>query len=66
MRISIELVVGLCVGLGIGWLIDKSLGTKPWFMLGLMFLGLAAGVLNVHRIAKDIQRRSTGADEGKG
>jgi len=66
MRISIELVVGLCVGLGIGWLIDRSLGTKPWFMLVFMFVGLAAGVLNVWRMGKEIERRNAEADKGKG
>jgi ATP synthase protein I len=54
---SIELVVGICVGLGLGWLIDRQMGTKPWFMLILMFLGLAAGILNVVRLSKDVQRR---------
>ncbi len=61
MRISIELVVGLCVGLGIGWLIDRSLGTKPWFMLGFMFLGLGAGIFNVARLARQIERGSAEA-----
>jgi ATP synthase protein I len=56
-RMSIELVVGICVGLGLGWLVDTQMGTKPWFMIGFMFLGLAAGVLNVVRMSKDIQRR---------
>jgi ATP synthase protein I len=56
-RMSIELVVGMCVGLGLGWLIDAQMGTKPLFMLILMFLGLAAGIFNVVRLSKDIQRR---------
>ncbi|MGH6893113.1 MAG: AtpZ/AtpI family protein [Dongiaceae bacterium] len=56
-RMSIELVVGICVGLGIGWLIDRLMGTKPWFMLVFMFLGLAAGIFNVVRLSKDVQRR---------
>ena len=56
-RMSIELVVGICVGLGLGWLIDTQMGTKPWFMLILMFLGLVAGILNVVRLSKDVQRR---------
>jgi ATP synthase protein I len=56
-RMSIELVVGICVGLGLGWLIDSQMGTKPWFMLILMFLGLVAGVFNVVRLSKDVQRR---------
>jgi ATP synthase protein I len=56
-RMSIELVVGICLGLGLGWLIDKQMGTKPWFMLILMFVGLAAAILNVVRMSKDLQRR---------
>jgi ATP synthase protein I len=56
-RMSIELVVGMCVGLGLGWLIDAQMGTKPLFMLILMFLGLAAGIFNVVRLSKDVQRR---------
>ena len=56
-RMSIELVVGICAGLGLGWLIDRQMGTKPWFMLILMFVGLAAGILNVVRLSKDVQRR---------
>ncbi len=56
-RMSIELVVGICVGLGLGWLIDTQMGTKPWFMLVFMFLGLAAGIFNVVRLSRDMQRR---------
>jgi ATP synthase protein I len=56
-RMSIELVVGICVGLGLGWLIDWVMGTRPWFMIGLMFLGLVAAIFNVVRLSKDVQRR---------
>lgn len=56
-RMSIELVVGICAGLGLGWLIDWWMGTKPWFMLILMFAGLAAGIFNIVRLSKDVQRR---------
>jgi ATP synthase protein I len=56
-RMSIELVVGICAGLGLGWLVDTQMGTKPWFMLVFMFVGLAAGIFNVVRLSKDIQRR---------
>lgn len=56
-RMSIELVVGICVGLGLGWLVDSQMGTKPLFLLIFMFLGLAAGIFNVVRLSKDVQRR---------
>jgi len=56
-RKSIELVVGICAGLGLGWLVDTQMGTKPWFMIGFMFLGLVAAIFNVVRLSKDVQRR---------
>ena len=51
-RIGLELVVAVAAGLGFGWLIDKGLGTKPWAMMGFLFVGIAAGMLNVFRFMK--------------
>lgn len=55
-RMSIELMVGLLVGLGIGWLLDGWLDTKPLFMIVLMFVGLGAGILNVVRASKELDK----------
>lgn len=48
-RISLELVVAVIVGAGIGWALDRWLGTRPWGMIILFFLGVAAGLVNVYR-----------------
>jgi ATP synthase protein I len=48
-RIGIELVVAIVVATGLGWLIDRWFGTRPWGMIVLFFLGVAAGMLNVYR-----------------
>ena len=50
-RLSSELVAGVLVGAGLGWLIDRWLGTSPWGLIVLLLLGFAAGVLNVMRAA---------------
>jgi ATP synthase protein I len=50
-RLSSELVAGVLAGAGIGWLIDKGLGTLPWGMFVFAMLGFTAGVLNVMRQA---------------
>lgn len=54
LRLGVELVTGLAVGGGIGWLLDQWLGTLPWFLLLFFFLGAAAGMMNVFRTAKEI------------
>jgi ATP synthase protein I len=50
-RLSAEFVAGILVGAGIGWLIDRWLGTSPWGMIVLLLGGFAAGVLNMMRAA---------------
>jgi ATP synthase protein I len=50
-RLSTELVAGVLVGAGIGWLLDRWAGTTPLGMIVFLLLGFAAGVLNVMRAA---------------
>jgi ATP synthase protein I len=50
-RLSSELVAGVVVGAGLGWLTDRWFGTSPWGLTVLLLLGFAAGVLNVMRSA---------------
>lgn len=50
-KLSSELVAGVVVGAGIGWLLDRWLGISPWGLIVFLLLGFAAGVLNVMRSA---------------
>jgi ATP synthase protein I len=50
-RLSTELVAGVLVGAGIGWLLDRWLGISPWGLIVFLLLGFVAGVLNVMRAA---------------
>jgi len=54
MRIGVEIVAALIVGVGIGLLLDHWLGTKPWFLLLFFVLGAAAGFLNVFRVVSGL------------
>lgn len=48
-RIGTEIVAALIVGVGSGILLDRWLGTQPWGLIVLFFLGAGAGVANVYR-----------------
>lgn len=47
--VAAHLVSGLAVGAGIGYLLDRGLGTKPWLLVTFFLLGAAAGGMNVYR-----------------
>ncbi len=57
-KIVAELVVGVVVGGGIGWALDKALGTRPWLLVLFLILGFAAGMSNVVRTARRMQAAS--------
>ena len=53
-RISIEFVAGVAIGVGIGYALDRWLGTTPILMVLFLLLGGAAGVMNAYRAAKGL------------
>jgi len=62
LRLSAELIAGLLVGLGIGWALDRWLGTAPWLLLVFMLLGIAAGIMNVIRSGNRTDGGTTNKD----
>ena len=51
-QLVLSQLIGGPLGGGIlGWLLDRWLGTAPWLMLLLLFLGFAGGMFNVVRIS---------------
>src|SRR5215467_2255196 len=53
-RIGLELMAAIDVATALGWAIDHWLGTRPWGIIILFFLGIAAGMLNVYRAVSGI------------
>lgn len=51
LKLSSEFIAGVIVGGGLGWMIDRWLGTSPWGLIVFLLLGFGAGVLNVMRSA---------------
>src|ERR1700726_1247739 len=54
-RIGIEFVVAVVVATGLGWAIDSWVGTRPWGMIVLFFLGVGTGMLSVYRAVAGIK-----------
>ncbi len=66
LQASFELVGALAVAVGIGWVLDRQLGTGPLFLVIFFFLGAAAGGLNVYRRAQRLSGDvgAEGANDG--
>tara|TARA_Y100000748_G_scaffold264673_1_gene234146 strand:+ start:73 stop:357 length:285 start_codon:yes stop_codon:yes gene_type:complete len=57
-KLGTELVAAVVVGTIIGFILDSWFGTKPWLIIIFFFLGAAAGMLNVIRAAKRMQKEN--------
>jgi ATP synthase protein I len=51
-RVIAELIGPPFGGGLIGWLLDGWLGTSPWLLLALLFLGFGIGFRNIVRLSK--------------
>jgi ATP synthase protein I len=62
-RLVTELLAAVIVGGGIGWALDRVFGTSPLLLIVMFMLGVAAGMRNVIRTARQMnesQDRSSG------
>ena len=59
LHIGVELVAGVIGGALLGYFLDEWLGTRPFGLIALLFLGSAAGMLNAHRYIKRMERERT-------
>ena len=49
--VGLSFVFAIAIGAGLGWYLDKALGTAPWMFFLFFVIGVAAGILNVYRTA---------------
>ena len=55
-KMSTELVSTVLVGTIIGFILDTWFDTKPWLIIIFFFVGVVAGITNVIKSAKKIQK----------
>ena len=58
IRLGTELVAAVLVGTIIGFILDNWFGTKPWFIIIFFFIGVIAGIMNVIRVANNMQKKN--------
>ena len=57
LKMSTELVAALAVATIIGFILDNWFGTKPWLILIFFFVGVIAGIMNVIKSARKMQKK---------
>ena len=57
MKISTELVAAVVVGAALGFILDNWFDTKPILTICFFFMGVAAGILNVFKSAKKMNKK---------
>ena len=55
-QLSTELVSAVLVATIIGFILDNWFDTKPWLIIIFFFIGVVAGIINVIRSAKKMQK----------
>ena len=60
--IGLHLVSGPLVGFGIGYGLDFWFETHPWCKMIFLFVGIAAGFLNVYHDTQHLLRKMAGQD----
>ena len=58
LKLSTEMVAAVFVGSIIGFILDNWFDSKPWLTIIFFIAGAAAGILNVIRSAKLMQKNS--------
>jgi len=54
--IGLEMGLSVAIGVGIGYLLDSYLDTKPWFLLIFFFVGVAAAFRSLFSLMKKIDQ----------
>jgi ATP synthase protein I len=61
-RIATDMVAGVAVGGFLGWVLDRWLGTAPILLIVFLLLGIAAGLRNSVRAARQLQETGNPRD----
>ena len=55
LQISVTILACIAVGIFLGWLLDRLLGTSPWLLMIFSFLGVGAAFKSIFDFAKKVR-----------
>ena len=58
-RLLADLIGGVLVGLGFGWLLDRYAHTGPWGMVGGLLIGLGLAIFSIVRKAMTLSAQAS-------
>lgn len=58
-RLLADLIGGVLVGLGFGWLLDHYVHTSPWGMVGGLLIGLGLAIFSIVRKAMKLSAQAS-------
>jgi ATP synthase protein I len=65
-RLLADLIGGVLVGLGFGWVLDQFAHSAPWGMVGGLLIGMGASIFSVVRKATKLSAQASAkAPEGQ-
>ena len=64
-RLLADLIGGVLVGLGFGWLLDHYVHTSPWGLVGGLLIGLGLAIFSIVRKAMKLSAQAS-ATSSKG
>ena len=56
LTVNLELVAAVVVGTTMGYILDSWFDTKPLFIISFFIIGVVAGIRNVFRAAKRMEK----------
>jgi len=55
LQISVSIIACIALGIFLGWLLDRFLGTSPWLLLVFTLFGMAAAFKSIFDFAKKVK-----------
>lgn len=57
LNLGYQIAITICLMTALGWWLDKTLDTKPYFIVGLSIFGVVAALVTFLRSVMNLQKK---------